>query len=69
MGTLSNAARQLRADEDPRSDALAYWEYQESLPLAPAGEPAAEEMVSGWWILPVLVLSLPAWAAVLMAIF
>ncbi len=51
-----------------RPDALAYWYLQESTPLGaadPPAEPAPEDprMASGWWLLPAVLLSVPAWVA------
>ena len=55
-------------------DALAYWEYQESqslgdMPTCPYDEDAGRGMASGWWILPIVLLSGAAWAAILLVIF
>ena len=70
MAEHSNAAPDIRAPRALRSDALTYWEYQERAPLGdPPEERPDDTMASGWWILPVLVLSVPAWVALLVMIF
>jgi len=70
MTDRAGAAR--RRDGGERPDALAYWDLQETTPLGaadppaePAAEPAANEprMASGWWLLPAVLLSVPAWVA------
>ncbi|SPH18121.1 hypothetical protein DEA8626_01652 [Defluviimonas aquaemixtae] len=67
-----------RAEEASRPDALEYWYLQENSPLADdqalaafreTETPADRDFVSGWWILPILVVSIPAWFVLLMLIF
>lgn len=76
MVEKSGAARR-SAVEHPRPDALAYWYLQESLPLDPddaapsAAETPAEEarLPAGWWLVPAVLLSLPAWLVIGAALF
>lgn len=71
MVEISNAVRTIPANGELRSEALEHWQSQERAALegVPAEALAGDrDMASGWWILPVLVLSLPAWAALLIAI-
>lgn len=69
MVERNRAAQRRGVEEFARRDALEYWYIQEVTPLDsgdPNYEPRPEasedrEMVGGWWILPVLLLSIPAW--------
>ncbi len=67
-----NGTAQRRGAEDfAQRDALEYWYIQEITPLdsgdpsyePPPGAAEEREMVGGWWILPVLLLAVPAWFA------
>ncbi|OYX45578.1 MAG: hypothetical protein B7Z02_01065 [Rhodobacterales bacterium 32-67-9] len=77
MVERNGAARSRGAEDFARRDALEYWYSQELSPLddrEPGEEPspyAAEgrEMVSGWWILPVLLLAVPAWIGLISLFF
>lgn len=69
MVERQGAAQSRGAEEFAQSDALEYWYAQEITPLD-GGDPGYEpppqatedrEMVGGWWILPVLLLAIPAW--------
>ncbi|MGC1427397.1 MAG: hypothetical protein WA822_02320 [Albidovulum sp.] len=69
-------ARARDAEGLGRPDPLDYWYQQEITPFdsgdpsyAPPAPVDDEPMVSGWWILPVLVLSVPAWVMVWMVVF
>jgi hypothetical protein len=77
MAEQSGAVRRPGAEASARPDALAYWCLQEFTPLD-AGDPSglpppaeAEErpMASGWWLLPVLVLAVPAWVGLAILVF
>ena len=72
------AHRKGTVDTD-RPDALEYWYLQENTPLGDtypadiereATERAEDErMASGWWITPLIALSLPAWITVAILVF
>lgn len=77
MVEQTGAARRPAAEDSARPDALAYWYLQEITPLD-AGDPtyapldaaeAGAPMPSGWWLLPAVVLALPAWVALGMVLF
>lgn len=77
MHETSGAARRQEAAGRARPDALAYWHLQERTPLDGGDpptvlpEPAGTEwhMVPGWWLVPAILLSIPAWFAILAALF
>lgn len=69
MVEWNRTAQSRGAEEFARRDALEYWYVQEITPLD-SGDPSHEppprasedrEMVPGWWILPVLLMSILAW--------
>lgn len=77
MAERNGTARSQGAEGPARQDALEYWYIQEMTPLD-GGDPtyqppnrAAEDrdMVSGWWILPVLLLAIPAWIGLAKMLF
>ncbi len=69
MVERNRTAQSRGAGDFAQRDALEYWHVQEITPLDsgdPSYEPPSQateerEMVGGWWILPVLLLSIPAW--------
>lgn len=71
MAGKSRAVPRRGMEEGARPDALAYWHEQERAALDPGdGSPRAREfhaegahMPGGWWILPAVLLSVAAWAA------
>lgn len=77
MVERNGAARSRGAEEFARRDALEYWYSQElsSLDHADPGQESplqgaeGRDMVSGWWILPVLLLAVPAWIALISLFF
>lgn len=77
MNELSGAARRLDAAERARPDALAYWRLQELTPLdegdpafgPPDAADAEPRLTPGWWLVPAVLLSVPAWLAVAAALF
>ncbi|WP_347313504.1 hypothetical protein [Defluviimonas sp. SAOS-178_SWC] len=77
MAERNGTARSRGAEDPGRQDALEYWYMQEMTPLDGAdhtSEPpdrATEDrdMVSGWWILPVLLLAIPAWVGLANMLF
>lgn len=77
MVEQSDAARRPYAEACTRPDALAYWYLQEITPLD-AGDPDnvpsdpaddGPRWASGWWLGPAILLALPAWVALGMALF
>lgn len=58
-------------DIGPDCDPLGYWLAQEGDPGLPQDLPAAlpegrnARLLSGWWLLPVMVMAVPIWAAIL----
>jgi len=77
MQETSGAARRLDAADRERPDPLAYWHLQEITPLdaadptyaPPAEADAGSRLASGWWLVPAIVLSVPAWLALAAALF
>jgi len=78
MTEKSGAALRVEAEKSARPDALAYWYLQEATPLdavdAPDAAPdfaATEErrMPAGWWLVPALLLSGPAWYGLFRLLF
>ena len=76
MAHRNERARSEKAEDRAAHDALAYWYTQENAPLDlhdlhfPAPEPdVGDRMASGWWLLPILLLSVPAWIGLAYLVF
>lgn len=78
MADSSGAVRQQGAEQSARRDALAYWYLQETTPLDPGDasygpcestESGDERMAAGWWLVPALLLSGPAWYGLYRLVF
>lgn len=74
---IQAAARHPAGENAVQSDALEYWLAQERvisradewLPEPERTALPVNDMPGGWWLLPIMIMSVPTWAVILWLIF